>query len=168
LSFGIHHQLSIFTRRQFRPEVTRTISTAEPSTLGTIMRAPLIILFIIVQNTMTTFAQVNQNRAWQEVLTQDQIGKEYSYDNSKKYFFNNKSQHQYDSLVLIYLGQITTKNGRLLKFLTSRWFWGTSPGATSRIVVFNSKNQYLGNYYLTMTYDIPDKIERSFLIFQND
>jgi hypothetical protein len=33
------------------------------------------------------------------------------------------------------------------------------------IVIFNEKNQYLGDYYLTMTYDIPDKIEGKYLVF---
>jgi len=52
--------------------------------------------------------------------------------------------------------------------LTSRWYWGTSCRATSRIVVFNSKNQYLGDYYLTLDSDVPNRIENGSLVFTNE
>lgn len=107
-----------------------------------------------------SFAQVNPFKAYQTVLQYAQVGKEYSFDKSR--------ENDLDSLVVAYLGQIATTKGRILKFVTSRWYWGSVPRATSRIVVFNEKNQYLGDYYLTMTYDVPDRIEGTSLIFIND
>jgi hypothetical protein len=104
-----------------------------------------------------SYAQVNPFTAYTTVLQQAQAGKQYSFDKSKK--------NDLDSLVVVYLGQIVTTKGKVLKFLTSRWYWGTAPRATSRIVVFNEKNQYLGDYYLTMTYDVPDKLEDNYLVF---
>ena len=47
------------------------------------------------------------------------------------------------------------------------WFWGLSHRATSRILVFNGNNQYLGNYYVTVTSDLPTKMENGTLIFKN-
>ena len=105
-------------------------------------------------------AQVNHNKSLQFVLKQGTVNKEF--------FFSKQRREYFDSLVLVYLGDIRTDRGRILKIVTSRWYWGLSPKATSRIVIFNERNQYLGDYYLTMTSDIPDKIERSKLVFIND
>jgi hypothetical protein len=69
---------------------------------------------------------------------------------------------------LRYLGQVTTKDGRTFKIMNYSWFWGLSHRATSRILIFNVKNQYVGNYGLTMTYDLPDKLENGKLIFTNN
>ncbi|RZK52165.1 MAG: hypothetical protein EOO91_19820 [Pedobacter sp.] len=68
---------------------------------------------------------------------------------------------------LKYLGQVTTSRGQTFKIVNSSWFWGLSHRATSRILVFNGKNQYVGNYYLTMTYDLPTKLKNGKLIFKN-
>lgn len=119
-----------------------------------------IIIAIILLLPVFSYSQVNHFKAYQTVLKNAHTGKEYFFDKSKK--------DDLDSLVVIYLGQIVTTRGSVLKFLTSRWYWGFAPRATSRIVVFNEKNQYLGDYYLTMAYDVPDKIEGKSLVFIND
>lgn len=102
-------------------------------------------------------AQVNHFKAYQITLQYAQKGRVHSFDKSRK--------DDHDSLVVVYLGRIVTKKGGILKFLTSRWYWGLAPRGTSRIVIFNEKNQYLGDYYVTMTYDVPDKIEGKNLVF---
>lgn len=109
--------------------------------------------------TLTTSAQINPNRDRQVVLRRDKVGKVYVFDRSKK--------DDYDLTELTYLGKLKTRDGRFFKILISRWYWGLSPRATSRIVVFNDNNQYLGNYYVGMTYDLPDKIENNSLVFYN-
>lgn len=129
-------------------------------------RAFILTALIFIANNM--YGQVNHRKAQQVVLKRNCVGKVYSFSQSKDVLFNKIWLHQYDSLVLVYLGKIKTADGRVLKFLTSRWYWNTSPRATSRIIVFNAKNQYLGDYYLTMTYDVPDKIEGGSLVFIND
>ena len=51
--------------------------------------------------------------------------------------------------------------------MKSCWFWGPSHRATSRILIYNRENQYLGNYALGMTYDLPNKLENGYLVFTN-
>jgi hypothetical protein len=68
---------------------------------------------------------------------------------------------------LTYLGQVTTKSGQTFKIVNSIWFWGLSHRATSRILIFNSMNQYIGNYYLTTAYDLPSNLVDGKLIFKN-
>jgi len=121
------------------------------------MKIIIALLFLLP---IFSYPQVNPFSEYQTVLKHAQIGTQYSFDKSKK--------DHYDKLLVIYLGKIVTSKGKALKFLTSRWYWGFGPRATSRIVVFNEKNQYLGDFYLTMTYDVPDKIEGKYLVFIND
>jgi hypothetical protein len=68
---------------------------------------------------------------------------------------------------VIYLGKIVTPRG-CIKVSYIQMVLGIAPRATRRIVIFNEKNQYSGDYYFTMTYDIPDKIESKYLVFIND
>jgi hypothetical protein len=119
-----------------------------------------VVFFLLLGFPILSHSQVNPFKAYKTVLQHAQVGKEYSFDKSRK--------DDLDSLVVVYLGKIITTKGRVLKLLTSRWYWGSAPRATSRIIVFNEKNQYLGDYYLTMTYDVPDKIEDKSLVFIND
>jgi hypothetical protein len=65
------------------------------------------------------------------------------------------------------LGRVKTYNNRVFKILISRWYWGRSPRATSRIIIFNDKNKYSGNYYVGTTSDLPTKIENNALVFDN-
>lgn len=120
----------------------------------------LKILFITFSNLLLSFfslGQVNANSAFQKVLRRAEVGREISFDKSKP--------KDCDSLVLVYLGEIHCTHGKKIRILTSRWYWGFAPRATSRIIVFNEKNQYLGDYYMTMTCDVPDKIETGSLVF---
>lgn len=66
-----------------------------------------------------------------------------------------------------YLGQLTTKRGSTFKIVNSILFWGLSKRATSQILVFNEKNQYVGHYTVTTIYDLPDKLRNENLIFLN-
>lgn len=116
-----------------------------------------ILFFLLLIFPILSYSQVNPFKAYKTVLQHARIEKEYSFDRSRK--------DDLDSLVVVYLGKIVTTKGKVLQFLTSRWYWGSVPRATSRIVVFNEKNQYLGDYYLSTTYDVPGKIEDKFLVF---
>ena len=51
--------------------------------------------------------------------------------------------------------------------MNSVWIWGMSGRATNRILIYNEKNQYLGNYYLTTSSDLPTKLKNGYLIFTN-
>jgi hypothetical protein len=111
--------------------------------------------------------QVNRNSDYQNVLKIGKVGKIYSFDKSRNHKNQGYKYHEYDSLVLIYLGKITTEKGRILKLISSRWYWGSGPHGTTRIILFNNQHRYLGDYYLSMTYDIPDKIIGQNLVFSN-
>ncbi len=68
---------------------------------------------------------------------------------------------------LKYLGQIITRDGKVFKFMNSTFIWGLSKRATLNILVFNDKNQYVGNYNVWTFWDLPDKLENGRLIFTN-
>lgn len=68
---------------------------------------------------------------------------------------------------LTYLGKVTTQKGQTFKIVNSIFIWGLSQRATSRILVFNNADQYLGNYYLTTTSDLPSQMKNGRLLFKN-
>jgi hypothetical protein len=119
----------------------------------------LITASLLLHLPLCFWGQVNPNKNRLVVLNYNNVGKEYSFNKLKK---NNC-----DSTVIIYLGNIQASDGRVFKILISKWYWGTTPRATSRIVVYNARNQYLGNYHVTMTTDLPSKIEGNALVFMN-
>mgnify|MGYP000639000528 CR=1 FL=1 len=120
----------------------------------------LTLLAMLIFSFNFSFSQLDHRKVFKLVLEGDVVGKEYS--------FVQRDGNTDDSLVLVLLGEVKTDKGRLLKVLTSRWYWGLSTRATSRIILFNQKNEYLGDYCLTMTSDIPDKIEDNPLVFVNE
>jgi hypothetical protein len=115
-----------------------------------------ILCFLLLP--LFSIGQVNHKKAYQLVLNKNQVGNKYTFDKSQP--------NDYDRLDLVYLGRIKTSKGRVLKIVTSRWYWGLAPRGTSRIVVFNENNQYLGDYYLTMTYEVPQRIDHGSLVFK--
>ena len=68
---------------------------------------------------------------------------------------------------LKYLGEDETKHGASFKIVTSSWIWGLTHRASSCILVYNNKNQYVGVYYVYSTTDLPIKMEVGKLIFEN-
>lgn len=66
---------------------------------------------------------------------------------------------------LKYLGQVKTRDGRIFKFVNYTWHWGLSHRATSRVMVYNDRNQYLGNYYVSVISDLPETLTKGRLIF---
>jgi hypothetical protein len=128
------------------------------SLAATFIRSFLLMSFFGIRPYVAS-AQVNPDKNRQTVLRHNRVGNTYIFDCSKK--------DDYDRTELTYLGKLKTKNGRVFKIVISRWYWGLAPRATSRIVVFNDQNKYLGNYYVGMTYDLPCRIENNSLIFKN-
>ncbi|MES2776533.1 MAG: hypothetical protein V4722_20315 [Bacteroidota bacterium] len=120
---------------------------------------PFLVFILLFVTFKTSFAQVNPINDRQTVLRHNKVGKWYVFDRSKK--------NSHNKTELTYLGKLRTQDKRVFKILISRWYWGLSPRATSRIVVFNNKNQYLGNYYVGSIYDLPTEIENNALVFYN-
>ena len=87
---------------------------------------------------------------------------------NKPFVFGKWTQEGGTENRLVYLGEFKTKRGKTYKVLTSEWTWGQSGRKTSRILIYDKLNRYIGNYYLPMDYDLPDKLLRQKLIFISD
>ena len=114
----------------------------------------LFVLFFSVAN-----SQTNDNKIREKVLKKNQIGKEF--------VFGNWNENGDTETHLTYLGEVKTKKGKIYKIMNYTWIWGLSSRATNRILIFNQKNQYLGNYYVTLVTDLPTELENGILIFKN-
>ncbi|MEO9020693.1 MAG: hypothetical protein ABI237_14060 [Ginsengibacter sp.] len=103
--------------------------------------------------------QVNDRNIQQQVLEKGIIDSVFVFGK-----WTEKSQTETQ---LKYLGKVTTKKGQTFKIMNSIWLWGLSKRATSRILIFNLKNQYVGNYYLSVTDQLPTSLRNGKLIFTN-
>ncbi len=68
---------------------------------------------------------------------------------------------------LTYLGKVTTSKGRTYRVMNSIWIWGLSRRGTTRILIFDSRERYVGNYYLGNTADVPSSLKNGVLYFSN-
>lgn len=118
-----------------------------------------IFIVIFIGICFTGKSQTNDQNIRLKVLCFNQIGKEFTFG---KWNENGGTETH-----LKYLGKTETKKGKIYKIMTSIWIWGLSRRATNRILIFNEKNQYLGNYYVTMNTDLPTELENGILIFRN-
>jgi hypothetical protein len=123
----------------------------------TTMRTTILSLtFILID--ISVSGQVNDQNI-RQVLEKSIIDSQFIFG---KWTENGETETH-----LKYLGHVKTKSGQTYKIINSSWFWGLSHRATSRILIFNGRNRYVGNYYLTMTYDLPVKLRNGKLIFNN-
>ncbi|MBC7933796.1 MAG: hypothetical protein H7Y86_00360 [Rhizobacter sp.] len=60
---------------------------------------------------------------------------------------------------LTYLGHVKISKGKIYKIVNSSHYWGLSHRASSRILIFNVANQYVGEYYVTIVNDLPGNME---------
>jgi len=115
-----------------------------------------LLLFIL---SYLSFGQIDDSKIRLEVLKKSIIGKEFTFGK-----WNEKGETETN---LTYLGSVKTKRGKVYKIMNSVWIWGMSGRATNRILIYNEKNQYLGNYYLTTSSDLPTKLKNGYLVFKN-
>lgn len=116
-----------------------------------------IILLLILS--CTIFSQ-NDSRDYRlVVLKKNIIGKEFT--------FGKWNEDGATETRLKYLGTVKTERGKIYKIMNSIWIWGLSSRATNRILIFNQKDQYLGNYYITMLNELPTEVKNGYLIFKN-
>ena len=121
------------------------------------MRA--IALGVFAGLTVIIAAQVNDAAIRQQVLangTQDSL-----------FVFGHWTKEGGTETRLALLGEVTTLKGRRFKVLNSTWIWGYSKRATNRILIFSGRDEYLGNYYVSMIDDLPNRIESGHLVFIN-
>lgn len=121
------------------------------------MKFKIILLLLLFSK--LSFGQIDDSKFRSTVLKKNIIGKEFSFGEC-----DQKGGHE---TTLIYLGSVKTKKGKIFKIMNSIWTSGMSCRATSRILIFNAQNQYIGNYYMFDSCDLPTKLENGFLIFKN-
>lgn len=105
-------------------------------------------------------SQVNDDLIRQKVLHAGIIDSEFIFGK-----WNEKGGTE---TRLKYLGQVATKSGKSFKVMNSIWLWGLSCRATSRILIFDYQNRYVGEYFVGMTYDLPNKLSDGKLLFKNN
>jgi len=123
------------------------------------MRTRLAILVLTLLFTISAKGQVNDNKIRQQVLEKAVV--------DSLFVFGKWTENEQTETRLKYLGQVETAKGQVYKIMNSCWLWGLSRRATSRILIFDDKNKYVGNYCLGMISDLPDRLENGRLIFTN-
>lgn len=93
----------------------------------------------------------------QKALKENFIGKKYYYDLTHVKGCN--------PTCIRYLGPLETNRGNQYKILTSFYVHGSSCRGSSRIVIYDLHNRYLGNYYVTLPDDLPDTIINNKLVY---
>lgn len=122
------------------------------------MKSITIISLLLILG-LNSFGQNHDLLIRAEVLRNNEVGKMFIYGK-----WTNEGGGETH---LKYLGKFSTTDGRTFKIMTSTWYWGMSKRATSRILVFNDKDQYLGNYYVGMVDELPYKLDGSELKFNS-
>lgn len=119
----------------------------------------LTILFLTSLFTITANGQTNDEDIRTQVLEKGII--------DSLFIFGKRTKSGQTETHITYLGQVNTKEGRIFKIMNYCWIWGLSQRGTSRILVFNEKNQYLGNYLMNADYELPEKLLDGKLVFSN-
>lgn len=112
------------------------------------------LLLILIS--FKTFGQVKEQELRVQVLKFTQVGHEFTIKSK-----NQSTTH------LTYLGLLHSKTGVSYKIINSIWVWEQAHRATTRILIFNESNKYIGNYPLTMVDDLPSFIKDNKLVFKN-
>jgi len=120
-------------------------------------------LFILTCIANITVAQPTEQQI-QTVLKANVIDSLYIFDHTVK----QQGYTDYNIVKLKYLGGVNTTKGDTFKLISSIWIWGLSQRGTTRILVYNDKNQYVGNYYMSLVSNAPIKLENGMLLFVND
>ena len=125
----------------------------------TTLRMKLFLSFTLILFVFSAFVQDNDTNMRQQVLDKGII--------DSVFVFGKWTKESQTETQLKYLGKVTTKAGQTFKIMNSIWLWGLSERATSRILIFNFKNQYVGNYYLSNRDQLPTILRNGKLIFTN-
>ena len=120
-------------------------------------------LFILTCIANITVAQPTEQQI-QTVLKANVVDSLFVYDHTVK----QQGNTDYNIVKLKYLGSVTTTKGNTFKLISSILIWGLSQRGTTRILVYNDKNQYVGNYNMYLVSNAPTKLDNGILVFEND
>jgi hypothetical protein len=124
------------------------------------MRKSYTLAIVLLLTVLPTVLFARSTDELKYVLRKNKIGKEYRWDRS--------NPNEANILRLVYLGQVRSRSGSSYKLMTSIWEWGHSHRATTRLLIFDGENKYLGNYYLGPTEYAPNMIKDGRLVFANE
>lgn len=119
-----------------------------------ILKLTVVCAILMVQ------VSYGQNEEIVNVLKNNKIGKEYSFDYSTKKDGLNK-------VSIMFLGIIKTDSGKQYKLVTWARVWGKNMHTTGNIYVYSLKNKYIGRYSLGGKDDLPYKLSKDSLYFSN-
>ncbi len=88
----------------------------------------------------------------------------------KTYFYDIANRKDCNKSAIKYLGIIKTKNGKQFKVLSSFFVFNAAATChgSSSIKFYNLQNKYIGQYHLSMPYDLPTYIfENKFIYWTN-
>ena len=125
----------------------------------TTQRKTVFLLFTFILFVFSSVGQVYHGNIEKQVLSKGIIDSVFVFGK-----WTEKSQTENR---LKYLGQVTTKTGHTFKIMNSIWLWGLSERATSNIIIYNLKNQYVGHYYLNLIDHLPTSLREGKLLFTN-
>jgi hypothetical protein len=120
-----------------------------------------LLLSLLLVYSLGMHAQDYLPADYQSVLKFGNIDSTFVFDHTIDTIYGK----DYDRLELKYLGKFTTHRGTTYKIMTSLWIWGLGQRGTSRIIVYNNLNQYVGNYYMSQPYNLPIKMVNGILYF---
>lgn len=119
-----------------------------------------LLILTLIFSKIPSNGQVNDQKIRTQVLEKEIV--------DSLFIFGKWTENGRTETHLKFLGQTITKKGQTFKVVNSIWFWGLSKRATSRILIFNEQNQYVGNYCVSQPADLPTKMENGKLIFKNN
>jgi hypothetical protein len=117
----------------------------------------LTITLLCVVNSLHCMAQgeCDQGKLRKQVLAENKVDRPFVFTCGKD-----------ERVELVYLGVVGSKL-KGYKVIRSFWVHGESHRGTSRILIFDERNRLLGNYYVAMDEELPDRIESRELVFLN-
>lgn len=121
----------------------------------------LLFIFTCIAN--ITVAQPTEQQI-QTVLNADVKDSLFVFDSSTK----QGKAINYNTVELIYFGIVTTNGGATYKILTRIYTFGIGPHHNNRVIIYNDKNQYVGQYHMYAGYDLPTKMINGVLYFNNN
>lgn len=104
-------------------------------------------------------AQIDDRFIQARVLKREEVGRTFIFGEWKE--SGETSTH------LKYLGSVKTIRGKTFKIVTLARHWGQSHHITSKILIYNSKNQYVGEYNIGLVIDLPLELKNGELVFYN-
>jgi len=114
--------------------------------------------FKIITNTRSDYDKFLHFK--QNALVEGKVGHEYVYDLA--------GINECNKTRIKYLGIVTTSQGKQYKILTSFFVFRTKKDmchGSSSIEIYNTKNQFIGQYHVGMPDDLPDELKNNKLIY---